>query len=71
MTVEIGYAVVTAAFLAALVLAAFWVPTLVVDAAPRVEHAVRVTGAVAAAAAGVWRVVRVLTKFDASRRLGR
>lgn len=71
MTVEIMFALVTAAVLAALVFAAFLIPVLVADVSGPARKTVLVPGAVLAGVAGVWRVVRVLLRFDAHRRLGR
>ncbi|MER7949286.1 DUF6332 family protein [Streptomyces sp. NPDC096079] len=71
MTVEIMFALVTAAFLAAIVFGAFLVPALAFGASGTVRKTLLVVGAVLAAVAGVRRVVRVLVRFDANRRLGR
>ncbi|MFD3531901.1 DUF6332 family protein [Streptomyces sp. NPDC058664] len=71
MTVEIMFALVTAAALAAIVFGVFLVPVLLVDVSEPARKGLLVTGAVSAASAGVWRVVRVLLRFDARRRQGR
>lgn len=71
MTVEIGFALVTAAVLAAAVFAVALVPALVVGVSEPMGRGLLVAGAVPAVAAAVWRVVRVLSRFDAQRRQGR
>ncbi|MEU6395069.1 DUF6332 family protein [Streptomyces sp. NPDC046939] len=71
MTVEIGFALFTGALIAALAFALIAAPTWIWDLAPATEHDIRVAGAVLGAAAGVWRAVAVLLRFDRSRRLGR
>ncbi|MFD8204938.1 DUF6332 family protein [Streptomyces sp. NPDC059695] len=71
MTVEIMFALVTAAFLAAIVFGAFLVPALAVGASEPAGRGLLVAGTVLAAVAAVWRVVRVLLRFDAVRRQGR
>lgn len=71
MTVEIVFAVVTAAFLGAVVFGALSVPAVLVGVSEPAGKALLVVGAVLAALAAVWRVVRVLLRFDASRRQGR
>ncbi|MFJ9038816.1 DUF6332 family protein [Streptomyces sp. NPDC102406] len=71
MTVEIMFALVTGAALGALVFAAFLVPVLVLDASRSAREVLLTVGAVPACGAAVWRVVRVLLRFDARRRLGR
>ncbi|MEV1021061.1 DUF6332 family protein [Streptomyces sp. NPDC050264] len=71
MTVEIMFALVTAALLAALVFAVLLVPALLVGVSEPVGKGFLMVGAASAAVAAVWRVVRVLLRFDARRRLGR
>ncbi|GHG09107.1 DUF6332 family protein [Streptomyces zaomyceticus] len=71
MTVEIMFALVTAGVLAAAVFGVLLVPALVVGVSEPVGKSLLTVGAVLAAAAGVWRVVRVLLRFDAKRRQGR
>jgi hypothetical protein len=71
MTVEIMFALCSAALLAAVVFGVFLVPTFLGGVSGPVAGGFRVAGAVLAVAAGVWRVVRVLVRFDAQRRLGR
>ncbi|MFH8838383.1 DUF6332 family protein [Streptomyces sp. NPDC017868] len=71
MTVEIVFAVVTAAFLAAIVFGALLVPAVLIGVSGPAGKALLVMGAVLAAFAAVWRVVRVLLRFDAGRRQGR
>ncbi|WLQ33997.1 DUF6332 family protein [Streptomyces castrisilvae] len=70
MTVEIVFALVTAALLAAVVLAAALVLVLVFGVSGTARDGVLTGGALVGAATGVWRVVRVLRRFDARRRLG-
>ncbi|MER5885901.1 DUF6332 family protein [Streptomyces sp. NPDC001941] len=70
-TVEIMFALVTASLLAAVVFGIFYAPTLVVGTTTAEGRALLLAGTVAAGLAWVWRVVRVLTRFDARRRLGR
>ncbi|MFF0477624.1 DUF6332 family protein [Streptomyces sp. NPDC004284] len=71
MTVEIMFALVTAGFPAAIVFGALLVPAVLVGVSEPAGKALLVVGAVLAACAAVWRVVRVLLRFDASRRQGR
>ncbi|MCZ0978278.1 DUF6332 family protein [Streptomyces diastatochromogenes] len=71
MTVEIVFALVTAAFLAALVFGALLVPALLVGVSEPAGRGLLRAGAVLAVLAAVWRVVRVLLRFDARRRQGR
>ncbi|WP_200305224.1 DUF6332 family protein [Streptomyces adelaidensis] len=68
MTVEIGFALVTAAVLAAVVFAVALVPALLVGVSEPVGKGLLVAGAALATAAAVWRLVRVLSSFDARRR---
>ncbi|MGW7380467.1 DUF6332 family protein [Streptomyces sp. NPDC054794] len=71
MTVEIMFALVTAAVLAAAVFGALLVPALVVGVSEPAGKSLLVVGIVLAALAAVWRVVRVLLRFDARRHRGR
>ncbi|MEU4277295.1 DUF6332 family protein [Streptomyces tanashiensis] len=71
MTVEIMFALVTASFLGALVFGAFLVPALLVGESGPVGKGLLVAGGVLAGFAAVWRVMRVLRRFDAARRQGR
>ncbi|MER5208254.1 DUF6332 family protein [Streptomyces sp. NPDC002825] len=71
MTVEIGFALVTAAVLAALVFGVLLVPALLVGVDEPAGKALLGAGAVLAGLAAVWRVVRVLVRFDRARRQGR
>ncbi|MFE9461011.1 DUF6332 family protein [Streptomyces californicus] len=70
MTVEIVFALVTAALLAAAVFAVAVVLPLVLGLSAAASDGVRTGGALAAAAAGTARLVRVLYRFDAERRKG-
>ena len=70
MTVEIGFALVTAAALAAAVCAVVAAPALLLGLSGPPRRDVLVAGALLGAAAGVWRLVRVLGRFDARRRQG-
>ncbi|MYY02699.1 MULTISPECIES: DUF6332 family protein [unclassified Streptomyces] len=70
MTLEIVFALVTAALLAAVVLAAALVLVLVFGVSGTARDGVLTGGRLVGAATGVWRVVRVLRRFDARRRLG-
>ncbi|MGV9419945.1 DUF6332 family protein [Streptomyces sp. NPDC003674] len=71
MTVEIMFALVTAAVLAAAVFGVLLVPALVVGVSKPVGKGLLMIGVVLAVVAAVWRVARVLLRFDASRRQGR
>ncbi|MEU9153551.1 DUF6332 family protein [Streptomyces sp. NPDC048417] len=70
MTVEIVFALVTAVALAAAVFAVALALALVFGISGSAEKDVLVGGALLGAAAGVWRLVRVLYRFDAQRRRG-
>ncbi|MGW7094457.1 DUF6332 family protein [Streptomyces sp. NPDC054874] len=70
MTVEIAFALVTAAALAAAVFAVALTLTLVFDLSDAASKGVRTGGALAGGAVGVWRLVRVLYRFDVERRKG-
>ncbi|MEU9606057.1 DUF6332 family protein [Streptomyces sp. NPDC048057] len=71
MTVEIMFALVTAAVLAAAVFGVLLVPALLVGVSEPVGKGLLVVGKVLAALAAVWRVVQVLLRFDVRRRQGR
>ncbi|MET8670091.1 DUF6332 family protein [Streptomyces tendae] len=71
MTVEIVFALVTAAALAGLIFVVSWVLALTFDFSGSVERRVLTGGALLGSSAGVWRLVRVLLRFDNQRRLGR
>ncbi|MFE0648453.1 DUF6332 family protein [Streptomyces sp. NPDC059534] len=71
MTVEIMFALVTAGLLGALVFGVLLVPAVLVGVSEPVGKGLLMVGAVLAVAAAVWRVVRVLLRFDAQRRQGR
>lgn len=69
-TVEIIFALMTAAVLAGVVFAAAWALALALDLSGSAERGVLVGGAMLAAVAGVLRLVRVLLRFDEQRRMG-
>ncbi|MBT2900545.1 DUF6332 family protein [Streptomyces sp. McG3] len=69
-TVEIGFALVTAVALGAAVFAVALALTLVFGLSDAASAAVRTGGALAGGAVGVWRLVRVLYRFDVERRKG-
>ncbi|MEV7319869.1 DUF6332 family protein [Streptomyces sp. NPDC093970] len=71
MTVEIMFALVTAAVLAAGVFGVLLVPALVVGVGKPAGKVLLVVGIALAGLAAVWRVTRVLLRFDAQRRQGR
>ncbi|WP_206306378.1 DUF6332 family protein [Streptomyces humi] len=71
MTVEIGFALVTAVALAAAVFAVFLALVLAFDISDAVRKGMLVGGALLGATAGVWRLVRVLLRFDQQRRMSR
>ncbi|MFG2653893.1 DUF6332 family protein [Streptomyces sp. NPDC048425] len=70
MTVEIVFALVTAAVLAGVIFAVAWTVVLAFDLSGSAERAMLAGGALLGAAAGVWRLVRVLLRFDKQRRMG-
>ncbi|MER5616854.1 DUF6332 family protein [Streptomyces sp. NPDC002215] len=70
MTVEIVFALVTAVVLAAAVFAVALAVALAFGVSGPAGKGVLVGGALLGAAAGVWRLVRVLRRFDAQRRRG-
>ncbi|MFB7368698.1 DUF6332 family protein [Streptomyces sp. NPDC056222] len=71
MTVEIVFALVTAVALAAAVFAIALAPALALGISGPAGKGTLTGGALLGAAAGVWRLVRVLRRFDAQRRKGR
>ncbi|MET8115626.1 DUF6332 family protein [Streptomyces prasinus] len=71
MTVEIVFALVTAAALAAVVFAVALALASALGASGPAGKSTLAGGALLGAAAGVWRLVRVLRRFDAQRRKGR
>ncbi|MFC4496131.1 DUF6332 family protein [Streptomyces ovatisporus] len=70
MTVEIVFALVTAAVLAAVVFGAVLALTWALGVSGSADKGVSVAGALLGAAAGLWRLVRVLRRFDEQRRRG-
>ncbi|MET9656832.1 DUF6332 family protein [Streptomyces sp. NPDC006510] len=70
MAVEIVFALVTAAVLAGVIFAVAWTLTLALDLSGSTEKGVLAGGALLGAMAGVWRLVRVLLRFDEQRRMG-
>ncbi|MFG2636476.1 DUF6332 family protein [Streptomyces sp. NPDC048362] len=71
MTVEIVFALVTAAVLAAVIFAAALTLVLALGISGSTEKGVLVGGALLGAMAGVWRLVQVLLRFGGQRRMGR
>ncbi|MEU2420542.1 DUF6332 family protein [Streptomyces sp. NPDC007851] len=71
MTVEIVFALVSAAVPAAVIFAVAWTLVLFLDLSGSAEKSVLAGGALLGAVAGVWRLVRVLLRFDEQRRMGR
>ncbi|AQT75836.1 hypothetical protein B1K54_33285 [Streptomyces sp. fd1-xmd] len=71
MTVEIVFALVTAALLAAVVFAAAFALALALGISGSAEKGVLAGGGLLAVTAGVWRLVRVLLRFNEQRRMGR
>lgn len=70
MTVEIVFSLVTAAVLAGVIFAVVWVLVQALALSGSAEKGVLVGGALLGAVAGVWRLVRVLLRFDEQRRMG-
>ncbi|WP_369206482.1 DUF6332 family protein [Streptomyces sp. PU-14G] len=70
MTVEIVFALVTAAVLAGVIFAVTWTLVLLLDLSGAAERGVLAGGTLLATVAGVWRLVRVLLRFDKQRRMG-
>ncbi|GAA5002197.1 MULTISPECIES: DUF6332 family protein [Streptomyces] len=71
MTVEIVFALVTAAVLAGVIVAGAWALAVVLGLSGSAEKGLLVGGALLGAVAGVCRLVRVLLRFDDQRRRGR
>ncbi|MFE9929757.1 DUF6332 family protein [Streptomyces sp. NPDC005533] len=71
MTVEIVFALVTAAMLAAVVFAGALALVLALGISGSAEKGVLTGGALLGVMAGVWRLARVLLRFDKQRRMGR
>ncbi|MFD7710598.1 DUF6332 family protein [Streptomyces sp. NPDC059785] len=71
MTVEIGFALVTAVLLAAAVLGVALIPALLLGVHEPAGRTVLTAGGLVGAVAGFWRLVLVLVRFDRNRRLGR
>ncbi|MFG3046655.1 DUF6332 family protein [Streptomyces sp. NPDC048241] len=71
VTVEIVFALVTAAALAGVVFAVALGLTHLLDLSGEASRGVLTGGAVVGAVAGVWRLVRVLRRFDVARGGGR
>ncbi|MFJ9539259.1 DUF6332 family protein [Streptomyces sp. NPDC101225] len=71
MTVEIVFALVTAIVLAAAVFAVALTLVLAFGISGAARKDALVAGALLGTAAGVWRLVRVLLRFDQQRRMGR
>jgi hypothetical protein len=70
MTVEIVFALVTAVALAAAVFAVALALALAFGVSGPARKGALAGGALLGAAAGVWRLVRVVRRFDAQRRSG-
>ncbi|MFF9870084.1 MULTISPECIES: DUF6332 family protein [unclassified Streptomyces] len=70
MTVEIVFALVTAAVLAGVIFAVAWTLVLALDLSGSAERGMLAGGALLGAVAGGWRLVRVLLRFDEQRRMG-
>lgn len=71
MTVEIVFALVTAVALAAAIFAVALALSLAFGISGAAKEGVLVGGALLGATAGMWRLVRVLRRFDEQRRMGR
>lgn len=71
MTVEIVFALVTAAVLAAVIFTIALTLVLALAVSGSARKDALVAGALLGGAAGVWRLVRVLLRFDEQRRMGR
>ncbi|QEU94704.1 DUF6332 family protein [Streptomyces kanamyceticus] len=71
MTVEIMFALLSAAFLAVAVVGLVLFPTLFWDVPSGVDRGLKVTAGVLALAAAVGQMVRVLWRHDRHRRDGR
>ena len=71
MTVEIVFALVTGAVLAGVIFAVTLALVAALGISGATEKGVLAGGALLGAMAGVWRLVRVLLRFDEQRRMGR
>ncbi|MFG3531160.1 DUF6332 family protein [Streptomyces sp. NPDC047917] len=71
MTVEIVFALVTAIALAVAVFAVALALALAFGISGPAKKGMLVGGALLAATAGMWRLVRALCRFDEQRRMGR
>ncbi|MGW2226542.1 DUF6332 family protein [Streptomyces formicae] len=71
MTVEIMFALISAAFVAGGVFFVVLVPALVWDMSAGVDKGFQVVAGVSGLGAAGWRVVHVLGRYDRSRRAGR
>lgn len=70
MTVEIVFALMTAAVMAGVIFAVAWTVVLALDLSGSARSGVLAPGALLGAGAGAWRLVRVLRRFDEQRRTG-
>ncbi|MEU3191126.1 DUF6332 family protein [Streptomyces sp. NPDC006992] len=70
MTVEIVFALVTATALGGVVFTVAWTFVQALDLSGPAERRVLMAGALLGAVAGMWRLVRVLLRFDRQRRMG-
>ncbi|MGW0853826.1 DUF6332 family protein [Streptomyces sp. NPDC002690] len=68
ITVEIGYALLSACFLGAVMLAAIAGPAVVWDLSPTTDRVLLITGASVGGVLAVFRVVHVLWRFGEHRR---
>ena len=71
MTVEIVFALVTGAVLAGVIFAVTLALVAALGISGATEKGVLAGGTLLGAMAGVWRLVRVLLRFDEQRRMGR
>ncbi|MEW2271132.1 DUF6332 family protein [Streptomyces griseofuscus] len=71
MTVEIAFALVTGILLAAVVFAVASVPAFLLGVSAPAGRIALMGAFALGAAAGIWRFVSVLLRFDARRRQGR
>ncbi|MEW2220254.1 DUF6332 family protein [Streptomyces sp. NPDC006990] len=70
MTVEIVFALVTAVVLGGVVFTVAWTSVQALGLSGLAERRVLMVGALLGAVAGVWRLVRMLLRFDRQRRMG-
>ncbi|MDQ0811195.1 hypothetical protein QFZ63_002909 [Streptomyces sp. B3I7] len=70
MTVEIVFALVTATVSAGVIFAVAWALVQVLSLSGPARNSVLAVGALVGAVAGVWRLIRVLLRFDEQRRMG-